>query len=147
MFDPDKKMHTTLGTAYYIAPEVLNKMYNEKCDIWSLGVILYILLCGSPPFNGQTDEQIFRKVRQGSYSFANKAWSTRSQESMDLINKMLVVDPNKRISAAQALQHPWIKKAAHEKINSTETELALSNLKNFRADQKMQQAALTFIVS
>ena len=66
-FDPEKKMDQKFGTPYYIAPEVLNNKYDEKCDLWSVGVILYILLCGYPPFNGANDEQIIKRVKDGKY--------------------------------------------------------------------------------
>lgn len=68
MFDPEKKMSQKFGTPYYIAPEVLKKSYNEKCDLWSIGVILYILLCGYPPFNGANDRQIIESVLKGKYT-------------------------------------------------------------------------------
>ena len=66
-FDPDEHMDKTYGTAYYIAPEILEKDYNEKCDVWSVGVIMYILLTGRPPFDGRSDEQIINNVRKGVY--------------------------------------------------------------------------------
>lgn len=71
-FDPTKKMKQTFGTAYYIAPEVLTSEYNEKCDLWSIGVILYILLSGRPPFDGKDDKEIVKKVRIGSYETSSK---------------------------------------------------------------------------
>ena len=71
-FDPSKKMKQTYGTAYYIAPEVLTSEYNEKCDVWSIGVILYILLSGRPPFDGKDDKEIVKKVRIGSYETNSK---------------------------------------------------------------------------
>lgn len=71
-FDPTQKMKQTFGTAYYIAPEVLTSEYNEKCDVWSIGVILYILLSGRPPFDGKDDKEIVRKVRIGQYDVNSK---------------------------------------------------------------------------
>lgn len=72
-FDPNKKMKQTFGTAYYIAPEVLTSHYNEKCDVWSIGVILYILLSGRPPFDGKDDKEIVKKVRIGYFELQSKS--------------------------------------------------------------------------
>lgn len=69
MFDPNSKLTQRMGTPYYIAPEVLKKQYDEKCDVWSCGVILYILLCGYPPFGGASDDEVMRKVSVGHYTF------------------------------------------------------------------------------
>ena len=69
VFDPNTKMNHKFGTPYYIAPEVLNRMYDEKCDVWSCGVIMYILLCGQPPFKGKTHKEIFDKIRAGKFTF------------------------------------------------------------------------------
>lgn len=101
-------MDEKLGTPYYIAPEVLNKKYNEKCDIWSCGVIVYILLSGMPPFNGQSDQEIMKKVRVGKFSFSDPCWSNVSDKAKDLITKLLTYDVDQRPTAEQALQHPWI---------------------------------------
>ena len=68
-FEPTSKLKTMMGTPYYIAPEVLMQSYNEKCDVWSCGVILYILLCGTPPFNGKSDEEIIRAVKRTIFKF------------------------------------------------------------------------------
>lgn len=96
-----------VGSVYYIAPEVIKKNYNEKCDIWSLGVILYMMLFGVPPFNGRTDKIIFDKILAGKYTLPEKKSLNISPEAKDLITKMLEYDPEKRISARQALNHPW----------------------------------------
>lgn len=100
VFDPSKKMHQTFGTPYYIAPEILAGEYNEKCDIWSCGVILYILLCGRPPFDGENDDEILENVSKGSYKISGPIWAKISAEGIDLIKKMLTFDPERRISAA-----------------------------------------------
>lgn len=99
MFDPSAKMHQTYGTPYYIAPEILAGEYTEKCDIWSCGVILYILLCGRPPFDGDNDDQILENVSKGIYKVSGPIWSRVSAEGIDLVKKMLNFDQYKRISA------------------------------------------------
>lgn len=85
--------------SYYIAPEVLQRRYNEKCDIWSCGVILFVLLSGETPFNGKDDNEILKNVASGQYFFHSKIWKTLSPESKDLIDRMLQLDPKKRLSA------------------------------------------------
>lgn len=142
------KMEERYGTPYYIAPDVLNKSYNEKCDIWSLGVILYILLVGYPPFNGSEDKKIIDAVKKGVYTLDEPEWDDVSSEAIDLVKKCLTYDPEKRTSASEALEHPWFKKFAKgEKVKKSLASKALSNLKNFRAEQKLKQATLAFIVS
>ncbi len=96
-------MDQKYGTPYYIAPEVLNNNYDEKCDLWSIGVILYILLCGYPPFNGANDDQIIKRVKQGKYRTDDEEWTNISPEAIDLVNRLLTYNPNDRISAMQAL--------------------------------------------
>lgn len=98
-FEPNKKMNQTYGTAYYIAPEVLTAEYNEKCDVWSVGVILYILLSGKPPFDGIDDREIVKKVKYGTFSMGGAEWKSISKEAHDLIKRMLTYDPSKRITA------------------------------------------------
>jgi calcium-dependent protein kinase len=97
----NKKMKTIVGTPYYIAPEVLQGKYGLKCDIWSLGVILYILLSGYLPFSGGTVAEIFEKVSKGEYTFTQKEWKQVSPEAIDLVKCMLQVNTKKRLSAAQ----------------------------------------------
>ena len=78
MYDPARPIEEKLGTPYYIAPEVISQNYTSKCDIWSIGVIVYILLCGQPPFTGKTDNDIMKAVRAGKVSFMEDAWRTVS---------------------------------------------------------------------
>ena len=107
-----------VGSSYYIAPEVLKKHYNQKCDIWSCGVILYILLSGKPPFEGEDDNEIMANVTIGQYDLNCAPFNRISKSAKDLIKKLLVMDINKRISAHDALNHPWFKeKKAKELYN------------------------------
>ena len=91
-----------LGTSYYIAPEVIDRNYDERCDIWSLGVILYLMLTGVPPFNGENDDEILAKVKIGKYSIDTLIDAGASDEAIDLLTKMLEIDRNKRLTAEQA---------------------------------------------
>jgi calcium-dependent protein kinase len=100
------------GTSYYIAPEVLERNYNEMCDIWSLGVILYLMLTGCAPFNGATDDEIHAKIRTGKYSIETLVDAGASDDAIDLITHMLEFNKEKRISAVHAQDHPWIIKNA-----------------------------------
>ncbi len=88
-----------MGTPYYIAPEVLKQSYGLKCDVWSVGVILYILLCGYPPFNGSNDYKIMKRIMKGEFQFPAEEWNFMSNEVKDLITKMLHTDPEQRYSA------------------------------------------------
>lgn len=151
-FDPAKKMKDRLGTAYYIAPEVLRKKYDEKCDVWSLGVILFILLCGYPPFGGSSDQEILKRVEKGKFTFDPQDWANISSEVKDLIKAMLEYDPTKRISATDALQHPWVRNYADDKTKKDKLDApllfnALTNMKKFHASQKLASAALLFMGS
>lgn len=144
------KMRERLGTAYYIAPEVLRKKYDEKCDVWSCGVILYILLCGYPPFGGQTDQEILKRVERGKFSFEMPDWGHVSEEAKDLVRKMLTYDSSKRISAEECLAHPWIVKFSAQKDTDMSKHAltgALGNMKKFQSTQKLAQAAMLFMGS
>lgn len=101
-------LNTRAGTPYYVAPEVLQGKYDKQCDMWSLGVILYILLCGYPPFHGNNDSIILRKVQKGVYGFKEEDWKHVSFLAIDLIRKLLTYNPAERITARDALNHPWI---------------------------------------
>ena len=101
-------MTNLVGTPYYIAPEVLRRKYDKSCDLWSVGVIAYILLSGYPPFNGSNNEEIHQSILKGRFSFPSREWKGTSQEARDFIRRLLVTDPSKRMTAEQALNHPWI---------------------------------------
>uniref|UniRef100_A0ACD5USF4 Uncharacterized protein n=1 Tax=Avena sativa TaxID=4498 RepID=A0ACD5USF4_AVESA len=131
-----------VGSAYYVAPEVLHRNYGREIDIWSAGVILYILLCGSPPFWAETEKGIFDAILVGQLDFSSSPWPTISESAKDLITKMLNTDPRKRITAVQALEHPWLKGGASDRpIDSA----VLLRMKQFKAMNKLKQLALKVI--
>mmetsp|Transcript_30127 Transcript_30127/g.56906 ORF Transcript_30127/g.56906 Transcript_30127/m.56906 type:complete len:386 (+) Transcript_30127:242-1399(+) len=101
-------MSTVVGTPYYIAPEVLKRKYDKSCDLWSVGVIAYTMLCGYPPFNGANNSDVHAAVRRGRYRFPSADWAGTSREARDFIRRLLQKDPRKRMNVEQALNHPWI---------------------------------------
>ncbi|GLT39035.1 hypothetical protein SLA2020_132430 [Shorea laevis] len=106
---PDERLNDIVGSAYYVAPEVLHRAYSTEADVWSIGVIAYILLCGSRPFWARTESGIFRAVLKADPSFDEAPWPSLSPEARDFVKRLLNKDPRKRLTAAQALCHPWIK--------------------------------------
>ncbi|ORM39641.1 Calcium-dependent protein kinase 4 [Babesia sp. Xinjiang] len=146
--DVNSKMKDKIGTAYYIAPDVLKGVYDSKCDIWSVGVILYILLCGFPPFNGANESEIIKKVQTGKYTFDMPQWRKVSESAKDLIARMITYNPAKRISAAEALEHHWLTYMTKDHtVDLPSLELSINNMKNFYYTQKLSQAALLYIGS
>ena len=100
-------MKTPCGTPGYIAPEVLHmRGYNQQCDIWSMGVIVYILLCGFPPFYADNDAQLFERIKKGQYEFLKPHWDPLPAEAKDFVRRMLIVDPAKRATCDQLLADP-----------------------------------------
>jgi len=144
---PGQKMSQPFGTSYYIAPEVLYTNYDEKWDWWSIGVIMYILLWGKPPFEGETDKEIWKKVRDGRYTMEGGQWEEVTDEAKDLIKKLMTYDPKRRISWSEALSHPWFLSQISEEGDTANTITALENLRDFKTTKKLQQAAIAFIVS
>jgi calcium-dependent protein kinase len=142
-----KTIKGAIGTAYYIAPEVLSGTYNFKCDLWSCGVIMFILLAGYPPFDGKNDEEILEKVKKSIYSFKNPAWKSVSAEAKDLISGLLAPSST-RLTAHQALSHPWLKSHSQSPIvNSEVVKSTLSNLSAFHNSSKLRDAVSTFITT
>ncbi|WMV17172.1 hypothetical protein MTR67_010557 [Solanum verrucosum] len=132
---PDERLNDIVGSAYYVAPEVLHRSYSTEADVWSIGVIAYILLCGSRPFWARTESGIFRSVLKADPSFEEQPWPTLSSEAKDFVKRLLNKDPRKRMTAAQALGHPWIK-------NSHNIEVALDILIFKLMKAYMQSSAL-----
>ncbi|KAM0866513.1 hypothetical protein ACQ4PT_042552 [Festuca glaucescens] len=106
---PDERLNDIVGSAYYVAPEVLHRCYSTEADVWSIGVIAYILLCGSRPFWARTESGIFRSVLKADPSYNEAPWPALTPEAMDFVKRLLCKDPRRRMTAAQALGHPWIR--------------------------------------
>eukprot|EP00249_Psilotum_nudum_P023364 c28847_g1_i1 orf=1386-3134(+) len=106
---PDERLNDIVGSAYYVAPEVLQRSYSTEADIWSIGVIAYILLCGSRPFWARTESGIFRAVMRADPSFDEAPWPSVSTEAKDFVKRLLNKDYRRRMTASQALTHPWLR--------------------------------------
>ena len=152
IFKPGKKMNKFIGTSYYIAPEVLKEKYDEKCDVWSCGIILYILLCGYPPFNGNTNVEIFHAIQNQSPLFAGEEWDDITSEAKELIKLMLRKNPNERWNAEQCLKHKWFKileeseKNKNASRNFKQIQMnAINHMAQFVNENRFKQAVLQFI--
>ena len=139
-----KILSSKVGTAYYVSPEILAGKYNEKCDIWSCGVILYVLLAGDPPFNGPSDGIIYSKIKKMKFTFPPSRFDKVSDEAKDLLNHMLAPE-NERYTASQVLAHPWFKivKEKHlEKLN-----FKTDFLKEYSNSNQLKKLVLLFVAS
>ena len=140
-----------VGTIYYVAPEVIKKKYNEKCDIWSCGVIMYVLLTKKPPFNGDMAEEIIASIEKGEYDLKSPPFDKISKSALDLIQKLLNKDVEKRISAQEALNHPWFKEQQsrelyNEILDQNIVQKLLNNLKKYKKNSIIQETALAYLV-
>ncbi|KAG6491607.1 hypothetical protein ZIOFF_046539 [Zingiber officinale] len=133
-----------VGSAYYIAPEVLKRSYGPEADIWSIGVMLYIFLCGVPPFWAESEQGIFNAILRGVIDFASDPWPSISPGAKDLVRKMLRLDPKQRLTAFEVLNHPWIKEDG-EAPDTPLDNAVLNRLKQFRAMNQFKKAALRVI--
>ena len=150
IFEKNKKEKDVVGSSYYIAPEVLKQNYNEKCDTWSVGVILYMMLVGRAPFDGKDDEEIISKINSGEYNSKEPRLLKHSPEVRDLVNKLLQKDLSRRYSAKEALGHPWFEKYGGRSLFSNfkreEIEPYINNLINYSFNSKIQQLVIAFLV-
>ncbi|XP_012574838.1 calcium-dependent protein kinase 2-like [Cicer arietinum] len=133
-----------VGSAYYIAPEVLKRRYGPEVDIWSIGVMLYILLCGVPPFWAESEHGIFNSILRGHVDFTSDPWPSISPAAKDLVSKMLNSDPKQRLTAYEVLNHPWIKEDG-EAPDKPIDNAVLNRLKQFRAMNQFKKVALKVI--
>lgn len=138
-------MSTRVGPPYYISPEALTGKFDEPSDVWSAGVILYMVLCGYPPFSANTDAQILDSIQKGIYDFNGPEWKDVSDLAKDLIRKMLC-KLDKRLSAGDVLKHPWFKEDSDKKSDKP-LKLNYQSLKNFKNAQKLKKVVLSCIAS
>ena len=149
IFSMNVNHKTIAGSSIYMAPEVLRANYNESCDLWSIGVILYILLIGQPPFFGKNENEISQAIKTGKYDINNKQYLSLSQNAKDLIAKLLKYNPQERITALEALNHPWFNTPDIANINYLDNgkiiEL-LSNLDKYKSYNIIKCAILAYLV-
>ncbi|GLT82646.1 hypothetical protein SLE2022_010050 [Rubroshorea leprosula] len=143
---PGKKFQDIVGSAYYVAPEVLKRRSGPESDVWSIGVITYILLCGRRPFWDKTEDGIFKEVLRNKPDFRRKPWPTVSNSAKDFVRKLLVKDPRARLTAAQALSHPWVREGGCASEIPIDISV-LSNLRQFVKYSRLKQFALRALAS
>lgn len=140
------RMETKVGTSLYMAPEVLMKNYSSACDTWSLGVILFIMLCGCPPFDGEDDNEIYQSILNFDYDFSDEAWNGVSDEAKELITQILV-DEKKRITPKEALNHNWVKSNTESTGGKKIAQEFIDRMNNFKNSSNLKKAILTFLAT
>jgi calcium-dependent protein kinase len=146
--NPDEKMSRIQGTPYYIAPDVLRNSYDSKADIWSLGVLVFILLTGTPPFRAPTLKEIFKKILVGKVDFKADWWKNLSQEAIDFIKMLMKYEPTERPTASECLKLPWITKHFRNcKKEKMVSAMAIMNLKKFNSERKLEIAVISYIAN
>ena len=150
LFEKNKKEKDVVGSSYYIAPEVLKQNYNEKCDTWSVGVILYMTLVGRAPFDGKDDEEIIYRINSVDYNKNEPRLVKHSPEVRDLVSHLLDKNVERRYSAKEALNHPWFTKfegrALFRNFEEEEVKPYINNLLKYSFQSKIQQLVIAFLV-
>ncbi|EFJ45569.1 hypothetical protein VOLCADRAFT_82146 [Volvox carteri f. nagariensis] len=145
-FSEGQVFRDVVGSAFYVAPEVLRKRYDKRADVWSLGVLLYIMLCGLPPFFAETEREIFSAILSREVLFEGEPWSHVSEGAKDVIRKMLERNPALRATASEVLEHEWVREDGTADASPIDNEV-LRRLQNFGALNKLQQEALKVIAT
>jgi len=139
-----KVVATACGTPGYVAPEVLRReAYGSSVDMWSVGIIAYVLLCGFPPFYEQSNARLFKKIKSGSYSFPSPYWNHITPAAKKFVTQLLQTDPKKRLTATQVLEHPWIKSCSLKPNIAGSTDLRIqSELKTYNQARRKLKAMM-----
>lgn len=140
-----RKMTSKVGTLYYVSPEVIQGNYDEKCDIWSCGVILYLMLSGKTPFNGDNEKEVYKLIENKKFSFPSAQWKLISFDVQDLIKKM-ICPIEKRLSAREVLDHVWVSKCAPN-AEGYLTDLNIDSLNKYKNSHKFRKAVLMYIAT
>ena len=142
-----------VGSSYYIAPEVIKEKYDESCDVWSIGVVMYIILTGVPPFNGKDEDSILNQVSSGKYDTTIDSFVKLSENAKDLIKKLLKFNPKERITARDAINHPWFQTKeflnTYQRINTVnpfDVREMIKNLEKYKSDNIIKCAVLAYLV-
>ncbi|XP_055807748.1 calcium-dependent protein kinase 13-like [Solanum dulcamara] len=143
-FKPGEKFSEIVGSPYYMAPEVLKRNYGPEIDIWSAGVILYILLCGVPPFWAESEQGVAQAILRGAIDFKREPWPSISDSAKNLVRQMLDPDPKLRLTAKQVLEHPWLQNAK-KAPNVPLGDMVKSRLKQFALMNRFKRKALRVI--
>lgn len=143
-FKPGERFRDLVGSPYYVAPEVLRKNYSHEADMWSLGVILYILLSGLPPFWGDTEDQIFKMVLKGSIDFKTEPWPKISEAAKDCVRRLLDQDVSRRATSGIILKHEWLQKEGVA-LDISLDSVVLKRLKQFAQMNKLKKACLMVV--
>jgi len=138
IWEKNTRMELSCGTLSYAAPEVLHKNYTSQCDLWSLGVIVFILLVGYMPFAGKSEMKQISMIKSGSYIMRKERWDKVSKTAFDFVAKLLIVDPEKRLTAPQALEHPWIQNREAVPEEGVDRQI-VESLCNFAHQQKFRR--------
>jgi serine/threonine protein kinase len=137
-----KSLTKQCGTPFFVAPEILmRKSYDQKSDMWSVGCIIYLLLSGNLPFMGRSQKELFRNIVVGRFEFDDDSWTDISDQARDIVCKLLVTDPDRRLSSVACLQHPWLQQDS-KRLSLIKLQGTSQRLKTFNARMKLRSAMI-----
>ncbi|OMJ90472.1 hypothetical protein SteCoe_7174 [Stentor coeruleus] len=145
IFKNDEFMAEKVGSPYYLAPEMIRRHYDFRCDWWSAGVIMYIILSGSPPFVGKSENEVISNITIGNVTFTGSIWKNISSQAKDLITGLLRLNPDERLTPQQALDHPWLSTTVPQAPSRESSAQFISDLSHLRSSQKLKKSLLKYL--